>query len=307
MSVIPIIGSQKHNAVTFTGQQNLAYINTQTPYDSTSFTSKQNKKKSFLQKHFGEILIGVGVLAAGVFLTKGKLWGKPNFAKVQKNFAEIFGKKNLTKEETEKLIQKYREIYNIKDKDEFIRQAFNQIKKDFGYENTSITLNICHKRIKSKSSLGASGSYNIQNIKIYAKRTRARILDTIAHEFKHMKQFESMYRADSKKCTQIVIDMYNLTTSAELKEIYAENPKKFNEVVEEFFLKKDFGHLPKFKEGSPEYAQSENYFEAKMNYSKDKAGKNKDYRSNLLEQESIRVGSLMHEIANYIKFSSTPT
>lgn len=314
MSFISVVGSQKHNAVTFTGQQNLAYINTQTPYDSTSFTSKQNKKKSFLQKHFGEILVGAGVLAAGVFLTKGKLWGKPNLGKVQRNFTEIFGKKNITTEETEKLIQKYREIYNINNKDEFITQAFNQIKKDFGYENTSMRLEISHEKEINEAGLLNLGRSNVKRIRIYSEDSKENIFNTIAHEFGHMRQDEYMFRVNPEKWAQINKDSIfeAVLKNDELKKIHDKSPQEFNDIIlklnnEELkVLETNFGHLPKFKEDSSEYIQVKKYFKAKSSYTEDKKSPI-NYYFNALERNAKRIGNLMQEVVSYIKFTPTPT
>lgn len=269
---------------------------------NVNFTSKADNK-SFLQKHWWKMLIGAGAVAAGIILTKGKLWGKEkpaSFEKIQQNLAEIFERKDLTKEEAESLLQKYKEIYNIKDKNEFIQQAFNQVKKDLGYENTPIEVVIRDKIIKEDKGRITLASYNPQNIKIYAKRPKEEILGRLMHEFKHMKQFESMFRGDSKRCAQIFIDFYKILKDPSLKKIYDENPKAFEEVVEEL-LAKYFGHLPKFERNSMEYAQTEKYFEAWKNYNKDSKNGYKDYANNLFEQEAKHIGGLMQEVAKYIK------
>lgn len=100
VSNITSVCVQKHNTAFSSDQKYYVNNNTSTysnaiDKDNIYFASKQ--KKTWLK-----MLIGTGLIGIGVYLIKGKFWAKEKpiaFEKIQKHLAEIFEKKNLTKEE----------------------------------------------------------------------------------------------------------------------------------------------------------------------------------------------------------------
>lgn len=174
--------------------------------DSVHFTSKtQNENNSFLQKHWGKLLVGAGVIALGAVLTKGKLWDKPpSFEKVHQNLVEIFGKKNLSKEEVETTLKKYQEIYKIEDKNEYITKLFEQVKKDFGYgDNKYIYLTIKNAKVKLSEIFKHKGvggfCQNTGEMNFQASLTKKQIFTSMFHEFTHVKQDEIAFRTIGAK------------------------------------------------------------------------------------------------------------
>lgn len=287
--------------------------------DSTHFTSKQKSNdQSFVQKHWGKMLLGAAAITVGAILTKGKLWAKEkpvSFEKVQQNFAEIFGKKNLTKEETEAMLKKYQEIYKIKDKKEFINQAFNQMKKDFGYENIPYELEITKKLsfVNGAIGLGVNAS---NKMTLYKFMSRKKILEAITHEFTHLRQREYGLRTSPQKLVEAMKkNIFNgLEHNPKAKKDYEKDIKMGDHLIAQKCIQelKDlgalFGKLPMFEKGSEKYLKGEKYIKAKSEqtdfletnqlFSKTAYTK---YRDNLLEQEAWQNGSLMQEIARYIE------
>lgn len=289
--------------------------------DSTHFTSKQKSKdQTFVQKHWGKMLLGAASITVGAILTKGKLWAKEkpvSFEKVQQNLAEIFDKKNITKEETENFIQKYKEFYKIRDKKEFITKSFEQMKKDFGYENIPCELKITEKLEKNHDGSFTFGHNILNKISVYKGFSKNEALNTLCHEFTHLRQREYMIRTSSEKLTEAMAkgSFNNLEYNPEIKKIYEKNPDEFKalilaenqKIVDK--LNQIFGKLPKFEKNSPQYIQGEKYIEAKaqkiavVEKSKMSAIEiDKLYHDNLLEQEAWHNGSLMQEIAKYIQY-----
>lgn len=285
--------------------------------DSCSFTSKK-QNESFLEKHWGKLILGAGAIALAAVLTKGKLWGKEKtvaLEKVQHNLAEIFDKKNLSKDETETMLKKYKEIFKIKDKNEFINKAFNQIKNDFGYENIPYELEIKKEpMINNDGSHFTGGSY-IEKMFVYEKDSKIEILDTISHEFKHLRQREYMFRTNPEAVLENLKEFHykSIDLMPKAKQMMEENPK----ICQELILKKCnkklkvledyFGHLQKYEKGSPEYSQGEKYLKAEREsnnqYIERMKGlkvQNNVYQNNLLEQEAWNNGKLMQEVARYI-------
>lgn len=288
-------------------QDRFAFGNTEPPVAQAVNSGKKNNKKMWL------IAGGVALAAAGIFLTKGKLWAKEkpvSFEKVQQNLAEIFGKKDLTKEQAEAMLQQYQEVYKIKDKNTFIEKLFNQVKKDYGYEHSSKQLKILDKPV-FKDGTKKLGSNSKENLEVYSTQSKNELFETIAHEFRHMKQDEYMYRSNPGNWGQIRRDSFieYALSDPKLKKIYNKDPAAFNELVSNKYneeleiMRKDFGHLSKFDEGSDEYRQAEKYLEAKKSYINDRTKGYTEYRNNLLEVEAWGVGAKMREIANFIEKS----
>lgn len=290
MSSISGVSVQRYNRVYSMNQRNFANGNTYINY-SVPFTSQSEDEVSIKSS------------------LKDKLENrlKDKSEKVQKNFAEIFGKENLTKEETEKLVQEYKELFKIKDEDEFTKQAFIQMKKDFGYEYSNIKLkinndNIMRNLIKNHGMV-EGGFQFLNHITVNSKNNKDIILMNLAHEFNHMRQAEYMFRTDKDRCIKHITELL-IEFDPKIKNMHDENPEEFNKSIEEF-LNEMFNSPSEFIKGSPEYIQGQKYFEANSTYLNDKKNL-KDYQNNLLEKESSHVGKLMQEVALYIKFTTNP-
>jgi len=294
--------------------RNFSAVSTTTPNDSTHFSSNsKQKKENFWQKNWGKILLGALTIGTGAIVTKGKLWSKPvSFEKVQTNLAEIFGKKDLSKEETQKLLQTYKDIYKIKDKEEFIKKLFVQVKKDSGYgDNKKIYLTINDKKtslldvIKKKS---ISGGFRMETgeFTIYKESLKQDIFPVMVHEFRHVKQGEFKFRSIAARKTSLEYYVENAKKTIpeickkNLNAVIKETKKLVNEIFER--RKSIYGNLPKFKEGSPEDIIGGKYEDAFLNYvTPDKSVKK--YKNNIMEQEAYKNTALAKEILKYIQLN----
>ena len=151
----------------------------------------------------------LGILCAAVAaygcVVGHRMLTKPSIEKVAKDFSEIF-RRDVSKDEAEKLVKKYEELLNIEDTEEFCKKAFVEVKKDYGYENIPISLKI--NKVKDVNGAGDAGwdsERGIINInlltdrlsgKVFEKNRRGRKceLQKIIHEFQHVKQDEIAYR-----------------------------------------------------------------------------------------------------------------
>lgn len=274
------------------------------PNDSASFSS-QKKQEGFFKKHWGKLLLGAAAIAAGIVLTKGKLWAKPqSLEKIQQNLAEIFGKKDLTKEQAEAMLKKYKELLKIKDSKEFITKAFEQVKEDFGYKDIKINLTINDKPFKSEtSSNNLWGASSLLGIEIFSGDSKKGLLNTLVHEFTHIRQKEFQIRYDLERFLDTEAD--SICTIVKNSEEYKRAPKESQDKLKaklKTFLRSNLcglEHLPKIKENTPEQELAENYFKASEEYF-DESGKKKDYHGNFLETEAFHNGSLMEEVFRYI-------
>ncbi len=171
----------------------------------TATAVKPNKKK-----HLGRnICLGVIsalVLLYGSIVLKRKL-SKPSFEEVQRCFKEIF-ERDLSKEETQQLIAKYKELCQNNNTEDFAKKMIETLKKDYGIEQvkTDVTVSklkddslktaLTHTEAGSASPFGkiqimpnTSSDHLIRNV-------QKEIFDTGFHELKHLKQFADAYRTN---------------------------------------------------------------------------------------------------------------
>lgn len=280
-------------------------------YDSVNFSSN-TKKEGFFQKHWGKLLLGAVAIAASVVLSKGKLWAKPqpqSLEKIHQNLAEIFGKKDLTKEQAEAMLKEYREISQIKDKTEYIKKLFAQVKQDFGYgDNNNIYLTINTKLsklsevLKRKSAIAAF-SPETGELTVSKLDTRQYIFANMLHEFTHSRQHGMSFRASNARAT--LIEKYIAGIKKDLPDIYKKAPNTAAKLATEQAEKtiaarrKIYGDLSAFKEGSEEDIKAKKYLDAWENYTRPEESV-KGYKNNLLEQEAFRVTALGKEIFSHI-------
>ena len=65
---------------------------------------------------------------------------------IPKNLEHIFGR-SYSKEDSLQEVKTYQDLLKIEDQNTFIEKAFHQVKKDFGYEDLAIKLQMVDKPI----------------------------------------------------------------------------------------------------------------------------------------------------------------
>lgn len=315
-----------------------------TPPPDTVEISAGNKinEASNLEKKTGMSTgakIGLGILgtAAAAYgcVVGHRMINKPSLEKVAKNFSEIF-RRDVSKDEAQKMVNNYKELLEIKDTEEFCKKAFEQVKKDYGYENLNIPL-----IFKPQKTWKDSASWNSEEgiLTLHIKDSfgkdigtfgRKDIIKSLLHEFQHAKQTEYAYRTSPEKYLQAHKDNLPLAKIAGIfmrpKEIQLKFAKSLNMSLSEFhaFLKtcakekdfdcnlfknnigvkdikaieKLFGKSSRFEIGSKEYNQGLEYIKGIANYINPKID-DKLYRSQLLEKEAYATGDKFKEIYNY--------
>lgn len=154
-----------------------------------------------------------GTLAAVYGCVVGhRMLTKPSIEKVAKNFSEIF-RRDVSKEEAQVLAKKYKDIFKVEDCDEFCKKIFEQVKKDFGYENVGIKLKVNKMpdtSVGSALSKHEIASYNHLNGILTLNPTHFKngkmsgtdkfeMLESLMHEFQHTRQSEFAYRTNPLK------------------------------------------------------------------------------------------------------------
>lgn len=274
-----------------------------------------------------------------------RMLNKPSIEKVAKNFSEIF-RRDVSKEEAKKIINDYKKLLDIKDTEKFIKEAFEQVKKDYGYEKIPIKLEVN----KVKDYLGSSdatwcGEKGILSINILIdkngkvlntnKRVRKNLLQTIMHEFQHVKQDEIAYRTSRNEIVKAILEkktnqqdlihsIENILSKKSKIEIEArklnisveECKKQYEKILEDLKsgkysfdkIKFDtnnkiglddlFKDYSKFTTGSKEYELGQKYIQNTKNYIKSGIDRN-GYENQILEAEAFRTEKKFEEIYNY--------
>lgn len=205
-------------------------ISLETPPDtfelSTDKRIKKNKEKDMPTWLKGMLWIGGTSAAIYGCVVGHRAMTKPSLEILQKNFTSIF-RREVSKDEAKLLANKYREILKENDVDSLCRKLFEQVKKDYGYENTNIKLDI--DRITEEARKNeAGGGWLIGKARVALRpycreghkmtyEGKKQILTTLMHEFQHVKQSEIAYRTDAEKYIQILKKNKALPTGDKLK------------------------------------------------------------------------------------------
>lgn len=294
-----------------------------------------------------KLAIGITTVLASIYGYKvlHRHLTKPSLEKVAKNFSEIF-RRNVPKEEAENIVNRYKNLLEIENTEEFIKKAFEQTKKDYGYEKNPIKLKI--NKIKDYAGSGDAGwtgesgvlSINVLvdkngKVKNINKRGRKCMLQTIMHEFQHVKQDEIAYRTSRDEIVKAILEkksdqsdyinkIKDILSKKSKIEIEAkkhnitveECKKRFEEILKELeagkysfdTIKFDpktkigldnvFNGYSKFAKGSKEHNLGLKYIENTKNYIKPGTDR-KGYEKQILEAEAFETEKKFEEIYNY--------
>ena len=262
-------------------------------------TPKKDNKKPWLL--WGSLLAGAVLLGTASVLSFKAYHQIEAMKQIPKNLEHVFGR-SYSKEESLQAVKTYQDLLKIEDQNTFIEKAFHQVKKDFGYEDLSLKLDIVDKPIEQKGdALKGAGGLLEDTVTIYKQKNREDILNTIAHELNHLRQYEYMSRADLLE-SSFYEGWFN-----KLKHRSKENPKdvkdvresaqEIRELYEELFkpLKR-----PKIKTNTPDYQKVFAYAES----AKEHANQSKEvYQKNWFEQDACQVGTAMKEFIETIQIN----
>lgn len=170
--------------------------------------SNSKKGMSTLTK-VGLTVLGIGATAYAC-LVGHRMMTKPNIEKIAQNFSDTF-RREVSPTEAKQLTERYKEIYQIKDTEQFVKTLFEQIKKDYGFEKANIPLKLSYyeKGISLKECMGArkAGGMNSYDCTMQVEipclkgqsignNTKRKIANTMFHEFRHTQQQYICYSTD---------------------------------------------------------------------------------------------------------------
>ena len=282
--------------------QAVSGVNLNLPPDTVSFSANRqiqaDTKKQGLSTT-SKLLVGtaiVGTLIGGYFLHK-------NMTSPAKKLSKIF-RREVTSEEATQLMNRYKEIAKVENKEEYIKQMFNQLKKDYGWEGIDFTYNLNRTTNLSGGSVGgfrplstigktaSDGNYYIDKftpevMEVCLNRSKEDIFATMVHEFQHCKQHEIAYRADKNKFIEAMI---RKRLSPEMKEEIA----MFKEAIDKYYAPV-WDKLPAIQKGSKEYNMGLRYIDNLEHYISASEDKVK-YMQQLVEREAYSAGDKAKDI-----------
>ena len=276
----------------------------------TGFFSKKSKNNSdtynfyYLRqpkdeaKNTNRNRIICGVASLGIFALSVAYGIKKHQVKdiknIQRTFKDVFMREDITIEETKNILHRYKEIEKIKDKKEYARALFDEAKKNYGLENTDITL-----EFTKKGELFGFCRRDNYSVSISPDRPRSGLFDTIHHELKHAKQHAIVYNEypEIAKKNLINIKLRKVVDNL-LNSLFNSSPKTgTSNLSEEDYMKHYFPDFtPKenidiykkyanaLKEGMENYVQAEKDIIA--------------YWNNYTEKDARKAGRLM---SKYVK------
>ena len=187
------------------------------PPDTVEISAKdkiQNQQKEKGMSTATKIgLAVVGGLATTYACVVGhRMLTKPSIEKVAQNFSEIF-RRDISKDEAQKMVNKYKDIFKEDDVEKFCTNIFEQVKKDYGFEKANIKLKIEKMPDAKLSTIRTkhdAGSYNARDgiLTLYpihsskglvTSTNKQELFDFVIHELQHALQSQYAYRTNAAK------------------------------------------------------------------------------------------------------------
>ena len=205
-----------------------------TPTTDTVIKSSKNKTKKTLLTLGAITLAGVGLFLAAkkgqaIRVEKAFAELKKDPQKAQKTFQEVFLRENITKKEALEMVNRYENIWKIKDKKEYIEALFKEAKKNYRLDDTGIKLAF---DLPCEGCKHAKGFYRDSDkiISITTKKSKQSIMNIMHHEFRHALQHRAGQASDTRIKLQALVSSY-------ADDFIKKNPN-FNAVTQEKEMKK---------------------------------------------------------------------
>ena len=294
------------------------------PPDTVEISAKdkiQNQQKEKGMSTATKIgLAVVGGLATTYACVVGhRMLTKPSIEKVAQNFSEIF-RRDISKDEAQKMVNKYKDIFKEDDVEKFCTNIFEQVKKDYGFEKANIKLKIEKMPDAKLSTIRTkhdAGSYNARDgiLTLYpihsskglvTSTNKQELFDFVIHELQHALQSQYAYRTNAAK----YIEAMQAYSSGEGKNIVEELIAKIKTQLSSTYDLKQFmkeNNLKSVEEAKKKLEELIKVLEEKREeVNKLKVTFNKDEQLEKLkgiwgDAENFKIGSKEYELGlNYI-------
>ena len=172
--------------------------------DYPSDTVEINGKKKTGISNGAKLGIGLGILTIGTFIAAIALnkINKVTPTKLQQVFNDVYMREDISLEQAKNIANKFKEIEKIENREDFIKAAFEETKKNFGFADKPIKLTF-------EPAKGSEYGYCLKDnsaINITDNCPRRSIISCLHHEFRHAKQNELMFNEFPEYARERLVD-----------------------------------------------------------------------------------------------------
>jgi len=262
--------------------------NTRIPSFSSRFPIAATPKPAYTAAPVGskqpvsskDVAVGLAALGAAALAAMFGVKKKPiTLQETQKAFQELFMNKDITLGETKVMLDKYKEIEQIQDYDKYANALYDYAKENYGLKDVDLPLVLKDSLQDTKIVETMGGAHdNLSSVDISRRNKRTKLLNTVHHELRHIKQTyyalcldkDKTMRAQWPKGHKYYQDVADDTIEQIEKRFGKLSPDKVSDEYKGFALK--------CIEGKEKYADAH----------KDIVG----YWTNFLEQDARKAGDL---------------
>lgn len=149
---------------------------------------------------------------------------------LQKTLQEVFLNPNISIGEAPVMIQRYKDLEKIEDKEEYINAVFEEAKNNFGFRNSKMRLEI-YPPERMKGYLGGADTA-FYNVEIRSDIPREKVIETIHHELRHHKQHYFAYNLSPETYMKAVNKKIEILTGGKRKDNW-KDINRFNDWLSE--------------------------------------------------------------------------
>ena len=114
-----------------------------------------------------------------------------NMPEVQKTFKEVFLRDDITEKEALEMLNRYKEVEKIsitRSKKEYIRAVYEEAKRNFGFADAKFELRLQNGQVSQNGKTLGGAAECCKYIMIDPSTEIGKIMNTVHHEMRHMKQ-----------------------------------------------------------------------------------------------------------------------
>ncbi len=186
------------------------------------------------------------------------------------------------------MIERYKDLEKIEDKEEYIKAVFEEAKNNFGFRKSKMQLQISPPEHMQGYIGGADTAF--YNVQIRSDIPREKVLETIHHELRHHKQHYYAYNLSPETYMKAVNKKIEIFTGGKRKDNW-KDINKFNE-----WLSSNLGEQPSVSNVPEQYVpfaqKCTKAIETYVIAHDDRYA----YWNNYLEKEARNAGKIISEL-----------
>lgn len=162
----------------------------ETKPDVIDISTKPKDKTSDLMDLFDLTMTSLGlIIGVKKILELPPIKPDMTLMDINEHFKDIFLNDNISLGETKVMINRYSDIEQIEDDEEYMKELFREARANYGLEDTICELKLVDEISKNPNFKTEGFTDPLGNVTISMKgRTREQLFNTVHHELRHVKQ-----------------------------------------------------------------------------------------------------------------------